>query len=116
MAIAFDPTAFKLVYTEFAAESDDRLNAVSDQARFYVNEGVFGTRAGYALALYTAHLLTLMRRGASGPLTMEKVGDLTNQYAQPTITAKDLNVTAYGAQFSKLASSATGTGIRFVGA
>lgn len=116
MAIAFDPTTFKLIYKEFAAESDPRLVAVSDQARNYVSEGVFGSKAEHALSLYTAHLLLLSARGGSGPLTMEKVGDLQNQYAAPMLNAHELNATGYGAQFSKLARQATGTGIRFVGA
>lgn len=112
MAIPFNADNFIALFPEFASTGTVRCALVAEQAQLYVSEGVFGASAEHALMLYTAHLLTLWNRtGGQGPVVMDKVGDLTTQYAAPMLTAKDMDSTAYGLQFSKLARRKTGTGM-----
>lgn len=118
MAISFDPAAFIVLYPEFASVASARIVAVSDEARNYVSEGVFGDKAVHALSLYTAHLLALSdpeRGGSRGAITSEKVGDLSTSYASPQVTTVNMDATTYGARFSKLARQVTGHGMFHVG-
>ena len=63
---------------------------------------VFGDARNHAVALLAAHTLTLgQRRGASGPITSEKEGDLARSYATQAM-AHGLDATSYGAELLRL--------------
>jgi hypothetical protein len=88
------------VATELASETSTRIDLFIGIAREYLCEEKWGTKAKTAIILYTAHLLTLANRGASGAVggvTSEKVGELSRNYGSALGAEKDeLAQTPYG--------------------
>lgn len=83
MPVIVTPTDVTNVATEFATEDPARIELFIDIARQYVCETAWGDKAKTAIILYTAHLLTLAKyaaNGAAGPITSEKVGELSRNY------------------------------------
>lgn len=94
------------MFPEFAAETDSRVDRFIDVAGLSVAEGPWGNMADTAKIYLTAHLLAMANRGqsgASGPVTGEKVGDLSRNYADMTSVFKnELAATPYGVEYLRL--------------
>lgn len=93
-------------FPEFSGEDETRILALEDMARDFVSEAALGSKALTGLMLYTAHLLTMTsssRSGAAGPVTSERVGDLSRSYGQGSSQGMaDLNASTYGQQYQRL--------------
>lgn len=98
MAITSDTVI--LVAPEFSSQDTDRIDFFITQASQYINRRVWGDKADYAHALYTAHLMTVSARSGSTGVTAERVGELSRNYATPTDNA--LGSTSYGSLFISL--------------
>jgi hypothetical protein len=75
-------------------------------ARDYVDETALGSKALTGLMLYTAHLLSMTSEdmgGKAGPITAERVGDLSTSYGQAQSSGSgDLDTSNYGRQYRRL--------------
>lgn len=101
MAVSVDKTYLVTHFPEFSDVDEARITALNDTAKLYMNEDCFGDAAQYALALMIAHILKLGEQAGSGPVTSEKVGDLSRGYAKPSIS--NWALTSYGQEFEMLA-------------
>lgn len=103
MAFVADTEHVKIIAPELASESDARIELFIDLAKLSVNESVWGDKYELGVAVMTAHLMTMANSGGAGvgPVTSEKVGDLSRSYAAGD--ANDtLMSTAYGKWFVQL--------------
>lgn len=92
-----------LHFEEFSAVDHDRVDALNETALLFVDEGVFGTKARYALALMVAHMLkTSAMSGVGGPIQSQSVGDISESFAVPQIKSS-LQSTAYGQEYLRIA-------------
>jgi len=92
-----------LHFAEFANEDPERIDALNATASLFVEEGVFGSKTRYALALFIAHLLKISQnQGAGGALTGQSVGDLSEQFAAPN-SKTSLGLTSYGQEYLRIA-------------
>jgi hypothetical protein len=87
MALTPD-TGFRVRFPEFDAVPDARVQAFLDDAGVEIKEAVWGDFWRRAINLYTAHLLTLAERtatgggaGTSGPVASRSVGDVSVSFA-----------------------------------
>lgn len=97
--MAISSATVLLVAPEFSAEAVDRINAFIEFAKPYIERSVWGVKADHAHALMTAHFLatspaTGMAKG--GPVSQEKVGDLSTMYAVNAAKPDSLATSAYG--------------------
>lgn len=87
--MAVTPADVKAVATEFAAVDDGDIQPFIDQAERRTNRDAWGSRADDGVIYLTAHLMLLSNvlglggssAGLSTGVTLEKVDDLTRQYA-----------------------------------
>ena len=76
------------LFPEFASVDGDRLAAFLKITDMQINPCIWKTKADYAQALLTAHILksaglgTNGPSGAGGPVTQEKIGDIEQGYGQ----------------------------------
>lgn len=106
MAVSFTKAQLAARFPEFASETEARVQAMLTMARDFVDETAMGAKATTALMLYTAHLLastTAGLAGKAGPVTAERVGDLSRSFGSPSADSNDLKTTTYGQLFLKLA-------------
>ena len=103
------PTLIKTYFPEFASLDDAFIQLYIDSASLSVNVNRWGNKSEWGIAYLTAHLLTLLNRGGngqSGPVTQEKVGDLSRTYAPTSaISNSDYASTSYGQEFLRLRKS-----------
>lgn len=96
----------KELFPEFESEPDSRISILISIASKSVSEGVWGDLTDPATGYLTAHLLAMSKRGASGgsgPVTMEKVGELSRGYGQLSVDGNaELASTVYGAEYLRL--------------
>lgn len=87
---------------ELADEDSSRIYRFIEFAALSVNETIWGSKYDLGVAVMAAHLLTMAGRGGTGgPVTSEKVGDLSRSYGQ--MGDKDsLMATSYGQWFVQL--------------
>lgn len=112
--MAVTPTTFKARYTEFASESDARIQVYIDDAELELNEGQWGDFYDRGLSALTAHLLAIANRNAAstgsgislgGSLTSRSVGSVSVSFGSSASTgsAEDFYLsTAYGAEYWRL--------------
>lgn len=102
--MAVEPKTMKDIFPEFANEANKRLQFFIDMATRRVNENVFDDKTEDAILFMAAHLLTLSnRRGKSGSVTSEKVGDLSRSYSSGSgQDSNSLKSTSYGQMFEDL--------------
>lgn len=92
-----------LHFEEFSAVDSERIDSLNETALLFVDEGVFGTKARYALALMVAHLLkTSAMEGVGGAIQSQSVGELSESFAVPQIKSS-LQSTAYGQEYLRIA-------------
>jgi hypothetical protein len=75
------------LFPEFANEGEDRINALLPVISMQVNANVFGVKTDYATALLLCHTLKISptvggASGSGGPVTQERIGDLSRSYGQ----------------------------------
>ena len=97
-----DPTYFQNVFPELASTSAATIEALNGPACLYVSPNVFKESTQYATALIIAHMLTLGSMRGGGPVTSDKIGDLTTSQAALS-TATAMQMTSYGMRFLELA-------------
>lgn len=112
---------FRLFAAEFEAVEDATVNQWLSIAALRANTGCLDAEtAAMAQAYYAAHQLALTKKtedtggacGVSGPVTMEKEGDLQRSYgAGPTGSGTLTGQTAYGQQYLDLTKICSGFGI-----
>jgi len=104
--VAVDLSQFKKMFPEFADIPNPRLTLFSEFAAENINRSVFAERADRAESLLMAHFLTLANRdGAGGPVTQERVGDLSTSYGQMGDKNQLLSTTSYGQMFLTIMKS-----------
>lgn len=100
MPIAIAATDVTNVAQEFSTETQSRIESFIEYARLFVCEERWGSRAKLAIIYYTAHLLKMSKlgeAGATGPVTAERVGELSRSYGQSSSSENgDLDSTSYG--------------------
>jgi len=96
-------------FAEFSGLSDTVINRWKAQAERRVNVSQWGEKADDAVLWLTAHLLKVTsslacgQSGASGPVTAQKVGDLSVSYSVPTRMSQTfLASTTYGQYYLTL--------------
>lgn len=106
MPTAVSATDVTNVATELASETPTRIELFIEIAREYLCEEKWGTKAKTAIILYTAHLMSLANRGATGAagaVTSEKVGELSRNYGSAVGGEDDeLAQTSYGMMLMQL--------------
>lgn len=103
---------------EFSAESPTRLNAFLAIARLFVNPRTWGTKTDTGVIYYAAHLLstTPTATGATGattargPISQEKVGDISTSYSAggsttTSSTRTSFSASSYGQIFEQMAKT-----------
>jgi hypothetical protein len=107
--MGIDRQYFLTVFDEFSAAAPAKIDAYLEISALRVPPTVWGTRAGYAQALLTAHMLTASGSGgqgaAGGALTNEQVGDVQRGYGQVGDQASGdaaLMTTRYGIDYVAL--------------
>lgn len=104
--MAVNASDFKKMFPEFAEVPNARLQMFFDFAAENVNRNIFAEKSDRAEALLAAHFLTLADRGgAAGPITSEKVGDLSRSYGTIKSEQEELAATAYGSMFITMLKS-----------
>lgn len=116
--MAVNTDYIKLLFPELSGvvdEQEDRVKAYIDIAATRVNRCVFGSKADYAHALMTAHMLVSLGLsavateggGGAGPVTSEKIGDLAVSYGDLTSNESfnGFGTTKYGIEFINLQRS-----------
>lgn len=98
--MSISASTVKNIAPEFEDEDDSRIDTFIGYAEMYVNSKTWGTKADYATALFTAHLLTVSGSGGSTGVTSERVGDLSTSYA--VNDSNDLGSTSYGKLYLSL--------------
>lgn len=96
------------VASEFASTSDEIIQSYIDIAANYVSLAYWGEdRFNYIHALMTAHLMKQVLGGGSGtgPVTSERLGDISVSYAASASAADELASTCYGALITQLRRS-----------
>jgi hypothetical protein len=91
-----------LHFAEFSVEEESRITALNETALLFVNEGVFGSKSRYALALMIAHLLKLSQLQGSGAVDSISVGNVSEHYSTPQIKSS-MGLTTYGQMFETIA-------------
>ncbi len=103
------PALIKSYFPEFATLADDFIQLYIDQASLSVNASVWLAKSEIGIAYLTGHLLTMVTKfvgGVSGPVSSEKVGDLSRNYAQLALpSANEYSMTSYGIEFYRLRKS-----------
>lgn len=103
--MAFDKDLFEALIPEFSETKPNVLAAVAAQAECFVDPDCFGDKAAMACVYMTAHLLKVgQRKGNSGQLTMDKVGQVSQQFAQ-NISDDSLDSSGYGAEYKRIRKS-----------
>lgn len=108
------PATFKVLFPEFVAQTDARVQLFLDQASRRISTTSFGTLYDDAQSYLAAHLIAVSARasgmtlsGASGPVTSETVGPLSKSYASnygATTGADNYDATPYGQEYQRLLS------------
>jgi len=105
----------KLIAPALAVAYDDtQLEAFIALATCFVSASVFGCAYSQALAFLAAHIATLSTMGASGaagPVTGERAGEVSRNYAQPAFLPgnHDYALTAYGRRYLEIRNTRVGT-------
>lgn len=94
-------------FPEFAAYDPALIQIAIDDAALFVNSKVWGPKYNTGWKYFTAHLLkssptSTGAGGAVGPVTAERVGDLSTSYGQLSISSQDHSSTSYGRIFDQL--------------
>jgi hypothetical protein len=100
---------------EFSSESPSRINALIAVATQFVNPHAWGPKTDIAIIYYTAHLLSVTpsasgATGAStarGPISQEKVGDISTSYSAggssvSSSSRTSFNASSYGQIFEEM--------------
>lgn len=106
------PAEFKIIYPQFAAESDARVQVFIDQSAPELDVTRWGDHYSRGLGLLTAHSLTTANRDsvtASSAVadltTQKKVGDVSVSRSDAMLQAQaddPLMRTTYGQEFKRL--------------
>lgn len=102
------PSEFKLMFTEFSTQLDARVQIALDQAleELGYRWDAVPTRKERAQGLLAAHILFGDTRGSStpgGPVTGDKVGDLSRNYGSSgAVYNSNFGNTYYGQEFVRL--------------
>ena len=85
------------VAPELSTLTTDQQNAIITDAYILLSEGVNGDRLDMCAKCLCAHLATLNRRkGLGGAVTGQTVGQVSRQFASPTMAWLSLADTSYG--------------------
>jgi hypothetical protein len=100
---AIDAKFVKDIAPELASEPNKRINIFINMATNCVNETVWGDKCPDAVALLTAHFMTMANRGGvGGAVKSEKVGDLSTTYGSSANEQSLLAQTSYGSMFLQM--------------
>ena len=100
---------------EFSSEPTSRIDALIAVATQFVNPRAWGAKTDIAIIYYTAHLLSVTPNssgttGAStarGPISQEKVGDISTSYSAASSSTSSssrssFNASSYGQIFEEM--------------
>jgi hypothetical protein len=94
-------------YPEFATTDATRIDTLAADAALEMSVSKWGSKYDRGLAALVAHMIKVADQaasGAAGPVTSEKIGDLSRSYGQVGGTTGDelLMTTAYGQEYLRL--------------
>lgn len=100
-----DANLVRQIAPELVSESTARIDLFITIAKLRNSESVWGDKYDYAVALDACHELTMANRtGSGGPITSEKVGDLSVGYGsfQSGKNQISYDLTSYGQMYINL--------------
>ena len=108
--MSITPSSVKTLFSEFSSVDDSLVQSYIDIAINYVNLSFWGSsRFDFIHSLMTAHLMKLngadSSSTASGPVSSERLGDISVSYAVNSVNQSDFSSTKYGAQIIQLRRS-----------
>lgn len=92
---------FASVFPELSSIPSAVVDALDPVARNYVSEAIYGDAGQYALALAIAHIYALGMSKGGGPVTAERIGELSVSYGQLS-TTNSMQSTTYGMRLREL--------------
>ena len=100
--MALDIDIFKTVAPELANTDSTTLKTAASLAELQVTASRWRDKTAYAVALMTAHILTMAnRKGKAGGVNSETVGSLSRSYGG--VAANEaLDTTSYGLEFKRV--------------
>lgn len=97
---------------ELASESDSTFDFYINEAETSLSYSAFGNKTEWAASNWVAHYMTIQSSGdgagVSGPITEERVGDVSRKYVRLQKISKeeaDYSRTKYGRTFMTIRSS-----------
>lgn len=102
----------KAIAPQYESIGDDTLNTYITLAAQRIAPAVFGEVYEQAVAYLAAHMLVMNRdrKGASGPVTSERAGEVARSYGfSPDYTNSYYGATGYGREFLSLRRSRVDT-------
>ncbi len=102
-----DSSYLKSLFPEFSSENDSRVELFIGIAASQIGSDAWGTLTDPATAYLAAHSLAMANRlgsGAAGPVTAEKVGDLSRNYGDLSskLDSVELSSTPYGLEYLRM--------------
>lgn len=102
--MSLNVSIFEAIAPEFAGLANtNQRDLLATYAEVQVSESIWGSRYAYAVALLTAHMMSLYQSGAiAGSVQSEKVGDVQRNYAVPAQDDNSFKSTKFGLEFIRL--------------
>jgi hypothetical protein len=99
-----DAAGLVLRAPEFSDLASDEVAAAISDAALQVSSLVWGSKTDLGILLLAMHNLAISHPelGQTGPVTSERVGDLSRSYATPSLGSHELAETRYGRRFLAL--------------
>lgn len=95
---------------EFAGVDSGRVDRLVAIMTLQVPASVWGARQDLGIAYLVCHTLKIGANQGSGPITQEKIGDLSRSYGQVNGGKGDpYELTSYGQEFKRLRSQLVST-------
>jgi len=100
--MALDEDIFNTIAPELKSENTTRKKEAAKLAELQVTPGRWRDKTDYAVALLTAHILTMANRnGRAGGVQSSTVGSLSRSYGGVAAT-EALDTTSYGLEFKRV--------------
>lgn len=104
MSFTFDDFNKRFPELKLSIVNEPFYNEAKASAILSVNSVSWGAKTDEGVKLMTAHIITISKRGGvSGQVSMQKVGDLQRQFANPM--GIDAPSTSYLADFQRMMKS-----------
>lgn len=96
------PALLISIASEYKNKSAEEIQVFLDIAETRLDEDVWGDKYKWGIVYLAAHLLTMStRKGTSGAVVREQVGEISVSYSAPAAKSRDdqYMVTSYGTEY-----------------